>query len=130
MTLQIDKILDPAAPEENSPEMLFEDVDLAGVSWNYRLRWNDRAERWILDVYTSDGTKRINGKRLVPNYLLNQFHTGRRPEGGYMLLLDTGDPDGNEACTFDGLGNRWKLCWLVDDGVDTTPDRPWSITVP
>lgn len=130
MTLEIDKYLDPVDPDDHVPEYVYEDLDLGGVSWNYRIFWNDRAERWNLDVWTSDGTKAIYGKRLVPNYPLNWAHTGRRPEGGYMMLLDTGDPDGTDQCTYEGLGNRWRLCWLVDDGVDTTAARPWTITVP
>ncbi len=130
MTLQINRYLDPVDPDDQVPEYVYEDVDLGGVSWNYRLRWNDRAERWVLDVYNSDGTKAIYGKRLVPNYPFNWAHTGRKPEGGVMMLLDTGDPDATDACTYEGLGNRWKLCWLVDDGEDATAARPWTITVP
>lgn len=130
MAFIIDKILDPFEPEEQVPEYIFEDIDLGGVSWNYRLVWNDRAERWTMDIYDSDGTKRVNGKRMVPNYPLFWAQTGRRPEGGYLMLLDTGDPTGREQCTYDGLGHRWQLVWLVDDGTDVAPDRPWSITVP
>lgn len=130
MTLIIDKILDPFEPVEAVREWVFEDLDLGGVSWNYRLHWNDRAERWGIDVYDDDGTKAIYGKRLVPNYPLFWANTGRRPEGGYLMLLDTGDPEAREQCTYEGLGYRWQLVWLVDDGIDTTPARPWSITVP
>jgi hypothetical protein len=130
MTLQIDKYLDPVEPIEAVPSYLYEDVDLGGVSWNYRLYWNDRAERWHIDVYTSDGTKAIYGKRLVPNYPLFWANTGRNPEGGYLMLLDTGDPNATEQCTYEGLGNQWKFCWLVDDGIAVAEDRPWSITVP
>lgn len=130
MTLIIDKILDPFEPVEAVREWIFEDVDLAGVSWNYRLIWNDRAERWDIDVYDSDGVKAIRGKRLVPNYPLFWANTGRRPEGGYLMLHDTGDPEAREQCTYEGLGYRWQLVWLVDDGLDAAVVRPWSITVP
>lgn len=130
MTLFIDKVLDPFEPVEAVPEWIFEDVDLGGVSWNYRIYWNDRAERYVIDVYDSDGIKAIRGKRLVPNYPLFWAHTGRRPEGGFLMLYDTGDPAAREQCTYEGLGYRWQLVWLVDDGEDTTPARPWSITVP
>ena len=116
MTLSIDKILDPFEPEVQVPEYIFEDVDLGGESWNYRLFWNDRAERWQIDVYNSDGTKRVNGTRLVPNYFLNWRHTGRIPENGGLMLLDNGDPDGGDPCTYDELGFRWTLAWIVDDG--------------
>jgi hypothetical protein len=130
MTLVIDTILDPLEPLEQVPEYIFEDIDLGGVSWNYRLRWNDRAERWTIDVYSSDGEKAIYGKRLVPNYPLFWANTGRRPEGGYLMLYDTGDASAAEQCTYDGLGHRWQLVWLVDDGTDAPADRPWTITVP
>lgn len=83
-----------------------------------------------MDVYTSDGTKAIYGKRMVPNYPLFWGNTGRNPEGGYLMLYDTEDPDGTDQCTYDGLGNRWKICWLVDDGTDAATVRPWTITVP
>jgi hypothetical protein len=128
MTLQIDRYLDPLEPVDLAREYIYNDVDLAGVAWNYRLHWNDRAERWQLDVWTTDGTKAIYGKRLVPNYPLLWAHTGRRPEGGDLVLIDTGDSTGAEQCTFDGLGWRWKLAWIVDDGVAAVSTRPWVIT--
>jgi hypothetical protein len=130
MALIIDKILDPVEPAEAVREWIFEDIDLGGVSWNYRLYWNERAERWNIDVYSSDDTKAIRGKRLVPNYPLFWANTGRRPEGGYLMLQDTGDPEAREQCTYDELGFRWQLVWLVDDGLDAAEDRPWTITVP
>ncbi len=130
MTLIIDKVLDPFEPVEAVREWIFEDLDLGGVSWTYRLHWNDRAERWSIDVYTDDGEKAIYGKRLVPNYPLFWANTGRRPEGGYLMLHDTGDPEAREQCTYEGLGYRWQLVWLVDDGLDADPVRPWTITAP
>jgi hypothetical protein len=130
MAYIIDTILDPLEPIEQVREYVFEDIDLGGVSWNYRLHWNDRAERWHIDVYTSDGTKAIHGKRLVPNFPLFFGNTGRRPEGGFLMLYDTGDVHAREQCTYEGLGHRWQLLWMVSDGEDDTPDRPWAITVP
>ena len=130
MAATVDKFLDPLEPEEMVPIYEYEDIDLSGVSWNYRLTWNDRAERWTIDVWSSDGKKAIYGKRLIPNYPLFWANEGRRPEGGYILLWDTGDPEADEQCTYEGLGNRWILCWMVDDGSTTTSDRPWAITLP
>lgn len=130
MTLIVDRYLDPIEPDEQVGEYVYEDIDLAGVSWNYRLFWNDRAERWQMDVWTTDLSKEIRGKRLVPNYPLFWAHTGRRPVGGYLMLVDTSDQSAGDACTYDGLGWRWKLCWLTDDGVTVASTRPWTITVP
>lgn len=136
MAYVVDRILDPYLPEEQVQEYIFEDVDLGGESWNYRLFWNDRAERWQLDVWTSelgdDGkpAKAVYGTRVVPNWPLNANHTGRIPTGGAMVLLDTGDPAAREQCTYDGLGHRWQLAWLVDDGVEEPDESIYEITVP
>lgn len=126
----IDQYLDPVDPVEAVREYIYEDIDLGGDSWNYRIYWNDRAERWVMDVYSSDGNKAVYGKRMVPNYPLFWANTGRRPEGGFIMLYDTGDPKGSEPCSYEGLGNRWKICWLVDDGSEVSSDRPWVITIP
>ena len=136
MTYQIDSYLDPVEPVEQVPEYVYEDVDLGGVSWNYRLFWNDRAEYWQLDLWTSDvdedgdPVSAIYGVRVVQMYPLCWANTGRRPLGGYLILVDEGDATGREPCTYDGLGWRWKLCWAVDDGLDEATVRPWTITVP
>ncbi len=129
MTLVLDKFLDPVDPRDQVPSYVYEDVDLGGVSWNYRLFWNDRSERWQIDIWTSDLAREIYGLKLVPNYAIAWANIGRNPEGGFIMLLDTGDPDAAEQCTYDGLGNRWKLCWITIDE-DAEEDRPWSITVP
>jgi len=130
MTLEIDKYLDPIEPADVVPLYEYEDVDLSGASWNYRLHWNERAERWHIDIWNSDGSKAIYGKRLVPNYPLFWANTGRRPEGGVLMLIDTGDPTGGEQCTYDEIGHRWKLAWVVDDGTESASTDPWTITVP
>jgi hypothetical protein len=129
MALVLEKYLDPVEPDEQVREYIYEDVDLGGVSWNYRLLWNDRSERWQIYVWSSDGTKEINGVKVVPNYLLMQFQTGRRPENGYIMLLDTSDVEARDQCTYEGLGHRWKLCWVTWTE-EEEEDRPWSITVP
>jgi hypothetical protein len=133
MALELEKYLDPVEPVEQVQEYVYEDIDLGGESWNYRILWNDRAERWSIDVYDSeedDDQRRVNGTRLVPNWPINFNHTGRIPTNGFIMLLDAGDPAAAEPCTYEGFGHRWKLCWIADDGVDVEEDRPWSITVP
>lgn len=135
MAYVVDRILDPYLPGEQVQEYIFEDVDLGGESWNYRVFWNDRAERWQLDIYTSevgdDGkpSKAVYGTRVVPNWPLNANHTGRIPAGGVMVLLDTGDPKARDQCTYEGLGHRWQLAWLIDDGTDEPDESIYVITV-
>lgn len=129
MAFVIEKQLDPVEPAEQVPEYEYTDIDLGGESWNYRLFWNDRAERWQIDLENDDG-RAIRGERLVPNYPIGWAHTGRRPSNGYLMLYDTADDDGRTQCTYEGLGNRWQLVWLEDDGTDAANVRPWSISLP
>jgi hypothetical protein len=139
MAYALESYLDPVEPEEQVPEYILEDVDLGGESWNYRLFWNDRSDRWQIDFWptlteelaegvTDKGG--VTGKRLVPNYPIGWAHTGRIPPNGFIMLLDTGDSSAAEQCTYEGLGHRWKLCWIADDGVPVVTTNPWTITVP
>jgi hypothetical protein len=139
MALSLEKYLDPVEPEEAVPEYIYEDVDLGGESWNYRLFWNDRSERYQIDIWPTpeealaeDETDKggVTGKKLVPNYPIAWANTGRKPPNGSIMLLDTGDPQAREQCTYEGLGHRWKLCWIADDGVAATEDSIYTITVP
>lgn len=126
----IDKYLDPVEPEETVRSYVYEDIDLGGASWNYKVWWNERAERWSIDIWSSDGTKAIYGKRLVPNWPIFGYNTGRNPENGIIVLYDTGDPAATDQCGYEELGHRWKLCWFVDDGTDAAETVPWSISTP
>jgi len=128
MAFIVERELEPIEPAEAVREYTYEDVDLGDESWNYRIWWNDRAERWNIDLWTSDGEKAIIGKRLVPNYPIGWANTGRKPSGGHLFLLDIGDETGDDACTYEGLGHRWRLSWVTGSPDPST--RPWTITVP
>ncbi len=130
MGFVLDEVIGPDEPEEQAVEWIVEDVDLAGVAWDLRLYWNDRVERWQIDMVEVDGTRAQYGIRMVPDFPLGWFNVGREPEGVILVLLDFGDDEAREQCTFEGLGYRWKLCTLVDDGEPVDDSRPWTITAP
>lgn len=128
MALVMDEIIGPDAPTEAVSEWILEDVDLGGVAWNLRLCWNDRAERWQLDMEQVDGDRAQYGIRMVPNWPLGASNIGRQPEGVLLVLFDFGDDDARDQCTYEGLGHRWKLVTFVDDGVPVETERNWRVT--
>ncbi|MGD8501317.1 MAG: hypothetical protein PVJ86_11760 [Phycisphaerales bacterium] len=130
MTYVLDEILSPDEPEEQANEWVLEDVDLEGVAWDLRIYWNDRAERWQLDMEEVDGDRVQRGIRMVPDFPLGYYNTGRQPLNVILVLLDFGDDEARDACTYEGLGYRWKLCVLTDDGTEETEDKGYTITVP
>ena len=130
MGLVLQDIIGPDAPASQSSEWVIDDVDLGGVAWNLRLFWNDRAERWQIDMEEVDGTRRILGLRMVPNWPLGWFYTGRCPTGVVLVLMDFGDDEARDQCTYDGMGHRWKLCTLVDDGEPVVAEHNWTASVP
>jgi len=77
-----------------------------------------------------DGTRRILGLRMVPNWPLGWFYTGRCPTGVVLVLMDFGDDEARDQCTYDGMGHRWKLCTLVDDGEPVVAEHNWTASVP
>lgn len=129
MGLVLDEIIGPDEPGEAVPEWELEDVELNGESWNLRLFWNDRSERWTIDMEKGDETRIQRGIKMVPNFPLGWHNTGREPEGVVLMLVDFGG-EGREACTYEGLGHRWKLCSFTDDGEADTTSSPYTFTVP
>ena len=126
VTWVLQDIIGPDEPPEPTPEWELQDVELDGEAWNLRLFWNDRAERWQMDMVSADGTRAIYGTRMVPNWPLGWFNTGRAPRDVTLILMDFADDEARDACTYDGMGWRWKLCTLVDDGTPDTTDRNWT----
>lgn len=49
-------------------------VDIAGVTYELRFRWNSRAEMWMMDVRDVDGNLIVAGRRCTVNFdILEQF---------------------------------------------------------
>ena len=118
--------LPPIEPEEQQPAY---DYQIALGSLTYRLvfRWRERTGSWYLSVYDSDDSALILNKRLVIDYPLLWRHTGRKPTGGYLILLDT--DNAKQECGFQDLGHRCKLCWIPDSEWPEAPASDISITV-
>jgi hypothetical protein len=79
----------PTAPE------WAQTVQLEGVSYTLRARWNFIAERWSLDILTRDQRLIVGGIRLVRGLrLLRQYADPRLPPGELVILGREGATDG------------------------------------
>ncbi|MDC7234971.1 MAG: hypothetical protein PQJ58_17185 [Spirochaetales bacterium] len=100
---------------EVSPEFS-QKVNLGGIYYGIRIRWNTRSESWYLHLFDADGNPIITGKRLVPNYPLTEIHTDRFQ--GELIVLDTRN-DLTDCCiTYENLGTRFLLVYLTEEEAD------------
>lgn len=102
-------------------------VTLADVSYRVVLTWRERCEAWYLTLYDSADTILINGKRLSVDWPLLFRHTGRRPEGGQLIMLDTADS--MLPCEFEELGDRCRWCWIANEDIPESETTDYPITV-
>jgi uncharacterized protein DUF6983 len=84
--------------------------ELDGVTYVMRLRWNERAESWHLDLSTLDDEPIASGVRLVPSFplLRRNQHPARPP--GELYLLDNKGLD--EEPTLEEFGTRFILVYV------------------
>lgn len=85
------------------------------VTYTLQFRWNVRLEAWFMDVLDSTGqTTYQSGLRLVANWPLNAYSTGRNPPGIFVAadsssaVVGTGTDPG-----FDDLGDRVQLVYYT-----------------
>lgn len=64
-------------------------VTLDGVTYTLEMRWNVRGLAFFLNVWDEQGqTLYLAGVRLVANYPLGNWITGRQPPGA-LIIVDT-----------------------------------------
>ncbi len=107
MAQHIDIPLSEGAPLPNFDMQ----APLDGVTYTLQVRWNVRAGAWYLDVLDEAGENvLLAGVKLVVNWPLGAYSTGRQPPGVFTVV-DTGgqgaDPD------LAGLGVRWTLLYFT-----------------
>lgn len=64
-------------------------VELDGTDFLLDFRWNEREQRWYLDVSDNDGALILAGQKLVANWLPMRLVTNRGRPLGQMVLQDT-----------------------------------------
>lgn len=84
---------------------------LDGVTYTLQFRWNVRLEAWFMDILDEQGvTMLLAGLRLVANWPLGAYNTGRQPPGAFVAFDTSGeglDPG------LDDLGDRVQLKYFT-----------------
>lgn len=85
-------------------------VRLDGVYYTISVRWNDRAQVWMLDAGDSDGVVRVAGIAIrLGVHLLGQAQDPRLPPGA--LFATDSAPGALDPGRYD-LGDRVRLLYL------------------
>ncbi len=84
---------------------------LDGKEYNFHLLWNEREERWYLDIADESGNTVCAGIKLVTNWpLLRYYQSNPAVPPGDLYVIDE-SPDGTPPAV-DGLGDGQR-CSLV-----------------
>ena len=80
-------------------------VELDGVLYSFRFRWNVRDNHWFMDIIEADGSAVIDGVKVVnSDDLLSQFDhkqvTGNLPPGTFRVVDVNGANDDPDTTTF------------------------------
>jgi len=116
-------ILPPTDLDEQYPIHDYQ-VDLEGSVYRYVLTYRERQESWYLDLYGSDDSALIMGKRLSINWPILTGHVNAGLPPGQILLLDSSASEAE--CSYADLGNR---CLLVYVPADEIPETSTTYTV-
>ena len=87
--------------------------ELGGTLFQIQKRWNVRAQKWCISIFTAAGDPIITDHLLVTNYALFNRFTDQRLPAGRIIAADTGAKN-QEAGRFD-LGNSIKI--VYDDSL-------------
>lgn len=93
---------------EGKPLPFFDmQAPLDGVTYTIQIRWNVRWNAWFMNILDDNALNvLIAGLRLVSDWPIAAYRTGRQPPGAFMLVDTAGV--GADA-TIDSLGVRHQL---------------------
>ena len=102
-------------PFDNTIEDQIFQIDLEGVVYSIRVRWNNRAGYWIMDIAQNDGTEIINGVPLLLGIsLLAQYQNPLLPPGEFVFLDTSGQM---QEATIDDLNYRCILLYVESTSI-------------
>ncbi len=71
---------------------------LDGKDYNFRMKWNERSQRWHMNIYADDETPLVLGIKLVANWPLIRYYQYNPdvPQGALIAvdLSNDGSPPG------------------------------------
>ena len=68
-------------------------VQLAGISYQFRMQWNSVGGYWAMSIYDADGTPRIEGRKLVQGWQPVDKIPVARPADGVLIVDGNDDLD-------------------------------------
>ena len=95
-----------------------ERVQLDGVAFQFKFRWNTRMQSWFFDVEDEDGVVLVYARRAVIDWeLLSQVRHVDGVPPGFILAFDTTLRDLRPL--LDDFGTRVLLGYLDESEVET-----------
>jgi hypothetical protein len=92
-----------------NPSFIFQ-VDLEGVNFEFRFRWNGRMQNWIVDLFDAVGTVVQTGYPFIVSYPLFRQNVTTNKYPGILGALNTETP-GSNADRFN-IGGDVKFQYL------------------
>lgn len=84
-------------------------VELQGITYTLNFRYNERMDRWLLDIADSIGVELLNGIVLLTNVpLTDDYVIAGLPPGRFICEDTTGQ---NKDAGADDLGNDVRLLY-------------------
>ena len=103
-----------------SPAWTTQDITLGGFKYNFIYSFNERDNRWRIDIYNVDNTPVITGVKIMENqsllerYILEDFNHGDI----YCLRIhETPDPVGRDNL---GPGLAYSLFYFTNEEIAGT----------
>jgi len=85
-------------------------VDLDGITYILRFRFNTRLDRWIMDIADSSDNDILNGLVVLTNVPLTDQYLSdpNMPQGRFIVIDETGN---NKEAGSNDLGNDIKVLY-------------------
>lgn len=101
-------------PLRNDLDAWRQTTAIDGVPYQWRLRWNVRAQGWVLSILTGGGETLVAGLFLVLRWDLLRAHRAREPRLPEGLLVAVALDGTTTPPSRTDLGERVRLYWYSE----------------
>lgn len=85
-------------------------IDLEGVLYTFTIRYNERMDRWLMDIADENENDLLVGTPILTHFnLIERFKSAALPPGGFFALDESGN---QKQPGRDDLGNDIKLFYV------------------
>lgn len=101
---------------QNVPSFV-QQTQLDGITYNFRIHWNEREASWYLELGDVDDVSIVASRKMVPDWpLIYRVRDERRPPGELLMVDLTGQ---GIPAAIDELGDRVILLYLDEAEVNS-----------